>query len=105
MSSANKIEKSRSGLTANKASILLELCKNKHCHCLCLQETHRAKDQARPSIPGMALVAKRPHTIHGSSVSVRDGLKVNNISICEEDNVNYSGATRCSGTFRVQTTS
>ena len=48
------------GLTANKASILSELCKDKHCHCLCLQETPRAKDQARPSIPGMALVDERP---------------------------------------------
>ena len=53
------------GLTANKASIQSELCKDKHCHCLCLQETYRAKDQARP----------------------RDGLKVNSISVCEDDNI------------------
>ena len=46
-------------------------------HCLCLQETHRSKDQARPKIPGMALVAERPHK-HGSSVFIRDGLQVNN---------------------------
>ena len=45
------------GLTANKASILSELCKDKHCHCLCLQETDRAKDQAKLSIPDMTLVA------------------------------------------------
>ena len=62
---------------------------HKHCHCLCLHETHRAKDQARPSIPGMALVAERPHNKHGSSVFVRDGLKVNNISVCEEVNVEF----------------
>ena len=67
------------GLSANKASILSELCKIQHCHCLCLQETHRAKDQARPKIPGMTLVAERPHNKHGSSVFVRDGLKVNSI--------------------------
>ena len=76
------------GLTANKASVLSELCREKHCHCLCLQpdqETHRAKDRA--SIPGMALVAERPHNKHGSSVFIRDGLKVNSISVCEEDNV------------------
>ena len=77
------------GLTANTASILLELCKDKHCHCLCLQETHRAKDQAMPSIPGMSLVAERPHNTHGSSVFVRDGLKVNSISVCEVDNVEF----------------
>ena len=41
----------------------------------------RNPDQARPSIPGMALVAQRIMLVH------------------------YSGATRCSGTFRVQTTS
>ena len=71
----------------NKASILSELCKIQHCHCLCLQETHRAKDQAGPKIPGMTLVAERPHNKHGSSVFVRDGLKVNSISVCEEQNV------------------
>ena len=77
------------GLSANKASILSELCKIQHCHCLCLQETHRAKDQARPKIPGMTLVAERLHNKHGSSVFVRDGLKVNSISVCEEDNVEF----------------
>ena len=71
----------------NKASILSELCKTQHCHCLCLQEAHRAKDQARPKIPGMTLVAERPHNKHGSSVFGRDGLKVNSISVCEEENV------------------
>ena len=77
------------GLTYNKASILSELCKDKHYQFICLQETHRAKDQARPSIHGMALVAKHPHNKHGSSVFVGDGLKVNSISICEEDNVEF----------------
>ena len=77
------------GLIVNRASILSEFCKDKHCHCLCLQETHRAKDQARPSIPGMALVVERPHNKHGSTVFVRDGLKVNSISVCEEDNVEF----------------
>ena len=76
-------------LSGNKASILSELCKIQHCHCLCLQETHRAKDQARPKIPGMTLVAERPHNKHGSSVLVRDGLKVNRISVCEEENVEF----------------
>ena len=56
------------GLTANKASILSEMYKDKHCHCLYLQETYRAKDQAKTSIPGMALVAECPHNKHESSV-------------------------------------
>ena len=75
------------GLTASKASILSVMCKEQHCHCLCLQETHRSKDQARPRIPGMSLVAERPHNKHGSSVFIRNGLNVNNISVYEEDNV------------------
>ena len=74
-------------LTASKASILSVMCKEQHCHCLCLKETHRSKDQARPRLPGMALVAERAHNKHGSSVFIRDGLKVNNISVCEEGNV------------------
>ena len=77
------------GLSANNASILSELCNIQHFHCLCLQETHRAKDQARPKIPGMTLVAEHPHNKHGSSVLVRDGLKVNSISVCEEENVEF----------------
>ena len=73
-------------LTYNKASILLELCNDTHCHCPCLQETHRAKDLARLRIPGMELVAKRPHNKHVNSGFVRDGLKVMRIS---EDNVEF----------------
>ena len=29
------------GLPAVKASMLSDLCKEQHCHCLCLQETQR----------------------------------------------------------------
>ena len=47
------------------------------------------QSQARPSIPGMALVAERPHNKPGNSVFVRDGLKVNSISACEEDHVEF----------------
>ena len=77
------------GLSANKASTLSELCKIQHCHCLCLLETHRAKDQARPKILGMTLLAERPHNKHSSAVFVRDGLNVNSISVCEEENVEF----------------
>ena len=75
------------GLTASKASILSVMCKEQHCHCLCLQKKHRSKDQLRPRIPGMSLVVERPHNKHGSSVFIRDGLKVDNRSVCEEGNV------------------
>ena len=87
------------GLAASKASILSERCKEQHC----LQETHRTKDQARPRMPGVVLVAERPHNKdvwygacswtsnnkHGSSVFVRDGLKMNSLSVCEEENVEF----------------
>ena len=73
------------GLTASKASILLVMCKEQHCHCL--WSPRNSKDQARPRIPGMALVAECPHNKHDSFVFIRDGLKVNNISVCEEGNV------------------
>ena len=67
------------GLTASNVSILSVMCKEQHCHCVCLQETHRSKDQPMPRIPGMAPVAECPHNNHGSDVFIRDGLKVNNI--------------------------
>ena len=37
----------------------------------------------------MALIAERPHNKHVSSVFVRDGLKINSISVCEENNVEF----------------
>ena len=67
------------GLTANKASIL----------SLPLYMSPRNPNSQRSSkaIPGVALVAERPHNKHGSSVFVRNGLNVNSISVCEKDNV------------------
>ena len=38
----------------------------------------------------MALVAERIHNKHGNSIFIRDGLKVNKIYVCEEDNVELS---------------
>ena len=42
---------------------------------------------AMPFIHGRAIVAEHSHNKHGSSAFVRDGLKVNIISVCEEDNI------------------
>ena len=70
-------------LIASKASIRSVMCQEQHC--LCLQETHRSKHQAK--IPGMALVAGRPYNKHGSSVFISGDLKVNNIFVCEEENL------------------
>ena len=54
------------GLTDRKTSILSVMRKEQHCHCFCLQETHRSKDQAWPGIPGMSLVAECLHK-HGTT--------------------------------------
>ena len=37
----------------------------------------------------MAQVSERPHNKHGTSVFVRDSLKVNSFSVCEEDKVEF----------------
>ena len=67
------------GLTASKAYILSEMCKREHCHCLCLQETHRTPNLSRPKIAGMPLVAERPHNKYGYAIFNREDLKAENV--------------------------
>ena len=69
------------GLSAVKSSMLSDVCKERHCHCLCLQETHRGTRKARPRIPGMTPVAERHHDKYGSAIYIRDDLKVKSISV------------------------
>ena len=68
-------------LTASKASMLSERCEREQCHCLCLQETHRAPHLARPKIPGMTLIVEQPHIKYGSSILIRSDLKVKGVSV------------------------
>ena len=77
-----------SALTVISANIegLSDLCKEKHCHCLCLQETHRGTRKVRPRIPGMTLVAERPYDKYGSAIFIRDDLKVS-ISVTSANHV------------------
>ena len=75
------------GLTVSNASMLSEMCKREHCHCLCLQETRRAPHLARSKITGMTLVAERPHIKYGSDILIRSDLKVNGVSVWEQDKV------------------
>ena len=75
------------GLSAVKASMLSDLCKEHHCHWLCLQETHRGARKARPRIPGMTLVAEHPHAKYGSTIFIRDNLKVKSISVTAANHV------------------
>ena len=74
-------------LTASKASMLSELCKRKYCHCLWLQETHRAPHLARPKIPRLTLIAERPHVKYGSAILIRGDVQVKCISVWKQDNV------------------
>ena len=75
------------GISAVKASMLSDVCKEQHCHCPCLQETHRGERKARPRIPGMTLVAERPHDKYGSVIFTRDNLKVKGISVTSANHV------------------
>ena len=69
------------GLSVVKGSMLSDLSKEQYCHCLCVQETHRSERKVRPKIPGMTLVAERPHDKYGSAIFIRDDLKVKSISV------------------------
>ena len=69
-------------LSVVKASILSDLCKEQNC--LCLQETHRGERKVRPKIPGMTLVAERPHDKYGSAIFIRDELKVEYFCHCSQ---------------------
>ena len=66
---------------------MLWMCKEQYCHCLCLQETHRGARKARPRIPGMTLVAERPHDKYGSAIFIRDDLKVKSIYVTAANHV------------------
>ena len=71
------------GLTVVKASMLSVMCKDRHCQCP--KNPRGSQTQAMPRIPGMTLVAERPHNNYGSAVLIRDDLKVKGIYICEEN--------------------
>ena len=68
-------------LSTVRAFMLSDLCKEQHCHCLCLQETHRDARKVRPRFPGMTLVAERTHDKYGSVIFIKDDLKVKSISV------------------------
>ena len=56
------------GLSANKASILSELCKLQHCHCLCLQETHRATANSDREAVEQWVYSNRVSLIHNAKL-------------------------------------
>ena len=75
------------GFTAVQAGLLSGMCKVGNCHCLCLQETHIHSVHARPKVPGMTLIAERPHKKHRYAIFVRDDPNVNSVSIRDKGNV------------------
>ena len=75
------------GLSAVKASMLLDLCNEQLCYCLCLQETHRGARKARPRIPVMTIISEHPHDKYGSAIFIRDDLKVKSISVTAANHV------------------
>ena len=68
---------------------LTEMRKREHCHCLCLQETHRAPHLARPKITGITLIVERPHIKFGRAILIISDLKVEGVSVWEQDNVEH----------------
>ena len=48
---------------------------------------NRAPHLARPKIHGRTLIAERPHINYGSAILIRSDLKVKDISVWEQDNV------------------
>ena len=47
----------------------------------------RAPHLARPKIPGMTLIAERPHIKYGSAILIRSDMKVKGVSVWEQVNV------------------
>ena len=80
------------GLPTSKASMPSEMCKREHCHCLCLQETHRAPHLVRPNKAGMTLISERPHIKYGSAILIRNDLKVKSLYVWEHNIVDNGEA-------------
>ena len=60
------------------------------CYQRCAREstvTVCAPHLARPKIPGMTLIAERPHIKYGSVILIRSNQKVKGVYVWEQDNV------------------
>ena len=65
------------GLSAAKEQPVADLRHRLQCAVVCVQETHRGRDDIRPSIPGMDLTIERPPSQYGSAIFVTSGTSVN----------------------------
>ncbi|XP_071476748.1 uncharacterized protein [Diadema antillarum] len=75
------------GISTAKQELLGDICVQKQCQVLCLQETHRGQDDNRPRVPGMKLVAERPHDKYGSAIFVKTGTHVRSTAVYAENNI------------------
>ena len=75
------------GLSDSKEELLAELCKSTACDALCIQETHRAAQNKRPTISGMKPVIERPHGKYGSAIFVRPDLNIISANVSEENDI------------------
>lgn len=74
------------GISSNKEQILSDLCKNRNCDLLLVQETHRGINNNRPKIEGMTLLLERPHEKYGSAIFSRPNLAIKTLDLtCNED--------------------
>lgn len=74
------------GFSNTKSDILQEICEKNTCDIICVQETHRDKHNS-PKIRGMKLAIERPHKKYGSTIFVRDNLKILSTSHTETNNI------------------
>ncbi|XP_050066097.1 uncharacterized protein LOC126555181 [Aphis gossypii] len=75
------------GISDSKEELLAELCKSTACDVLCIQETHRAVQDKRPTISGMQSVIERPHGKYGSAIFVRPDLNIISANLTEETDI------------------
>ena len=75
------------GISTAKQELLADICVRTQCQVLCLQETHRGQDDIRPRVPGMRLVAERPHEQYGSAIYVKSGIRVYSTKVSADNNI------------------
>lgn len=75
------------GLSAEKESLLADMCKEHKCDILVIQETHRGRNDRRPKVSGMKLVAERPHEQYGSAIFTHPDLVVKSTHTTDFNNI------------------
>jgi len=54
---------------------------------VCVQKTHRDKDNIRPKIRGIKLAIERPHKKYGSTIFVKENLNILSTSHTETNDI------------------